>query len=80
MRQIQKLGCYREAAAVNETLQRFSFRIGDEVCVKGWPPSSPMVVTDTSDQSLLTLELPSSYQVRVGRAAVMLIGNGSNTD
>ena len=61
---------------------RYNFKTGDQVVVKGWPPSSPMTVTDTSDRSLLTLELPSGCTVRVGRLACELVqnGNDSNTD
>ncbi len=52
---------------------RYSFKVGDQVVVKGWPPTSPMTVTDTSDTALLTLELPSGCSVRVGRLACVLV-------
>jgi len=58
---------------------RYGFKIGDQVVVKGWPPSSPMTVTDTSDSSLLSLELPSGCSVRVGRLACVLVETDDGT-
>ena len=58
---------------MTDSTARYGFKIGDQVVVKGWPPTSPMTVTDTSDRSLLTLELPSGCNVRVGRLACDLV-------
>lgn len=55
---------------MNDALQRFSFRTGNQVLVDGWPPSTVLKVVDTSDNALLTLRTPNGVTVRVGRLAV----------
>jgi len=55
---------------MTDPLQRYGFRIGDQVRVRGWPPSTVFEVADTSDRALLTLRTPSGAVLRVGRLAV----------
>ena len=64
---------------MTDSTARYNFRKGDQVVVRGWPPSSPMTVTDTGDTSLLTLELPSGCSVRVGRLACVLVQGDSDS-
>jgi hypothetical protein len=73
MPDISGLGADREQTAVTDTLAKHQFRVGDEIVCLGWPPSPPLTVTDTSDASLLTCELPSGCTVRVGRAACEIV-------
>lgn len=59
---------------------RYGFKIGDQVVIKGWPPSKVLEVVDVSDRALLTLQTPSGAQLKVGRLAVVLTNSGEDTD
>ena len=56
-------------------LQQYNFKAGDQVVVRGWPPSAVMTVIDHSDRSLLILETPGGAQLKVGRLACALAAN-----
>lgn len=62
---------------MSDTLTRYGFRVGDQVVVKGWPPSSPLIVIDTSDRSLLVLETPSGATLKAGRLQITLVDRPS---
>lgn len=52
----------------------YAFRVGDQVLIKGWPPSNVLEVIDTSDRALLILQTPSGATLKVGRLQVTLVG------
>ena len=58
---------------MTDTLARYNFRLGDQVVIKGWPPSPTLEVVDVNDRALLTLQAPGGALLRVGRLQVTLI-------
>lgn len=54
-------------------LNRYNFKPGDHVIVKGWPPSRQLEVVDTSDRSLLTLKASNGSTLKIGRLAVVKV-------
>jgi len=58
---------------MNETLAMYAFRAGDQVLVKGWPPSNVLEMIDASDRALLTLQTPSGATLKVGRLQCTLV-------
>ena len=58
---------------MSNPLDRYNFRMGDQVVVKGWPPSNVLEVIDVSDQALLTLQTPAGTTLKVGRLQVTLV-------
>jgi len=58
---------------MNDTLAMYAFRVGDQVLIKGWPPSNVLEVIDTSDRALLILQTPSGATLKVGRLQVTLV-------
>jgi len=58
---------------MNETLAMHAFRVGDQVLVKGWPPSDVLEVIDTSDRALLVLQTPAGATLKVGRLQCTLV-------
>jgi hypothetical protein len=58
---------------MTDQLARYNFRVGDQVLVKGWPPSDVLEVIDTSDRALLILQTPSGTTLKVGRLQCTLV-------
>ena len=59
--------------AMTDALTQYSFKVGYQVVVKGWPPSNVLEVIDTSDRALLVLQTPAGTTLKVGRLQVTLV-------